>query len=767
MNEQFWDWFNDIKKELGNRANTFTKIFEYLDGFKRPVVIIETGCLRYDGNFRGDGQSTLLFDKYVTSNGGEVHSVDIDPEHIKLARSKVSYRVSINTEDSVAFLTRVAAQRLVPDFVYLDSFDFMEQDPFRTALHCANEFFAVRPIIRSDTLVVCDDTPSTFVTGVFPHVEMFGKGMFVAAHARAVGADMLFNEWQTGWTNMTGAAARTTDEDVDQLIGRARKHVEEGHTEAAERVYRAVIHKTRPPKSGVDRVARGEACAFYARLAASVGNYGTAADWFRDAIMADPRAVDYRLELVTKSYRPQLNWQLAEQECERSIEIEPDNPNAWRILGDVQMAICNPDKAAKCYDKEMELSPGDPHAMLDRCVIALDQADYDLVRQLATKALKTDRRPDAMHVMAMVANRTGDHEAAIKLFDEAIEAGCNNKATAHWNKSLSLHAIGRYKEGWKEHEWRREEGNNPALSIAFQRFTRPIWNYEPPPALLHIHAEAGAGDNICYARFLSEFLRRGYRVRYETHEALMTLVQRSFPDVEVVKRAADYPGAIGIKNFDYHVPLGSITYLLGTDIDTVPWDGPYLTPDPKLVKRFDLHFSRERGHKRRIGLCWSSGIREYGIWLMEYGKRKSMHYDQIVPIVDAANRQGDYLVSLQVGPERAQCRWDERIKSVLPDSPSFDETAALIENLDLVITVDTAVAHLAGAMGKPVWILMQRDGASFHFMSYRPGSLWNEASPWYPTARLFRQHQFNRPHFWGDVVSDIVEELTVAARKVA
>ena len=409
----FWDTFNEIKPLLKNRAATFTQIFEYLDALKRPVTIIETGCLCLEGNYAGDGQSTWLFDQYVQDRGGRVFSVDIDPEHTSVARRLVSPFTDVHTGDSVAHLTRLANDGISPDLVYFDSLDVMAHDPFQTALHFANEFFAIRPVIRPDTLVACDDTPSTFFKDALPQVEYFGKGMFVAAHAKLIGADCLFNSWQTGWVHMTGSAARTTDEEVDQLIGRARKHMEASLTASAEACYRAVIHKTKTPQSGVDRVAKGEACAFYARLAASTGQYGTAADWYRDAIMADPRAVDYRLELVTKAYRQQLNWQLAEQECLRCIAIEPYNPNAWRILGDTYVAMVNVEGVIKAYDKEMELLPGDPHAMLDRCVIALDVADYDLTRKLVEKVLKTDRRADGLHVLGMIANRSSDHERAI------------------------------------------------------------------------------------------------------------------------------------------------------------------------------------------------------------------------------------------------------------------------------------------------------------------------------------------------------------------
>ncbi len=760
---EFWDWFNGMKHELGDRESTFTKVFEYLDNFKRPVEIIETGCVRDKKkteaeNWRADGRSTLLFERYVRANGGKVYSVDINPEHTKKARKLVNGQVTIHTGDSVEYLQTLAKNGHSPDLIYLDSLDYMEQDPFWTALHCANEFFAIRPVLRPDSLVVCDDTPSVFVQGTIPQVEIFGKGMFVARHAYAVGADMLFNNWQSGWTHMTGSAAATTVADVDELVGRARTHFEAGRAADAERCYRAVLHKTKLPQNGVDRVAKGEACAFYARMAASTGHYGTAADWYRDAIMTDPRAIDYRLELVNRSYRPQLNWQLAEQECLRSVEIEPDNANAWRCLGDVQMSMCNVKDAVWAYDKEMELTPGDPYAMLDRCVIALDLADYDLVRKLAEQVLKTNRYADGLHVLAMIENRTGNHQKAVELFDKALEAGCNNQATAHWNKSLSLHALGRYKEGWAEHEWRKKEANNPALSICFQRFTRPLWEGQPPPAKIHVHAEAGLGDNLMCSRFLAQFVERGYDVRYETHLELVDLMARSFPKVEVVKRAPDYPGAVGIHNFDYHLPLGSMMHALGTDIDTIPWDGPYLKPDPAKVEQYRQMLPKKG---KKIGLCWSSGIREYAIWLMEYGKRKSMHYNKIKPILGAISRRGDNAIILQLGPERMQAPGQGEI-DFLPAKPDCDETAALIANLDLVITVDTAVAHLAGALGIPCWIMMQRDGASFHFMAYQDGLQWNEKSPWYPSVRLFRQHQFNEPHFWDEVIADIVSALATS-----
>lgn len=132
-----------------------------------------------------------------------------------------------------------------------------------------------------------------------------------------------------------------------------------------------------------------------------------------------------------------------------------------------------------------------------------------------------------------------------------------------------------------------------------------------------------------------------------------------------------------------------------------------------------------------------------------------MHFDDLHPLVVVPPRFDILPVSLQIGPERAQ--QDFRfMEDYLPEKPSWDDTAALIANLDLVVTVDTAVAHLAGAKGIPTILMMQQDGASWHFMCERPGAPWNERSPWYPSIRIVRQ---TRPGEWGDVVSRVAAEL--------
>src|SRR5208282_507377 len=164
--------------------------------------------------------------------------------------------------------------------------------------------------------------------------------------------------------------------------------------------------------------------------------------------------------------------------------------------------------------------------------------------------------------------------------------GIFDEPAVRWNKSHSLHSLGRYKEAWKEHDWRQFCKSVPALSMPMLRFNMPVWKKEPPPASIHVHCEAGDGDNLCCVRYLKTLVDMGYDVRYETRDTMFDLMQRSFPDVKIIEKAPDYPGCIGIPPFDYHMPIGALPHVLETDIDTVPWYGPYLKPNPELVEKY-------------------------------------------------------------------------------------------------------------------------------------------------------------------------------------
>ena len=786
-NYKFWAWFDTGPREkLGARRDTFAKMFEHLDQFDGIVTIVETGCARRppaeDDSWTGDGCSTLLFDKYVQlRDSGTVYTVDLSQKNADACKQHVSWRTQVNCEDSVKFLEWFSH---VPGhggihLLYLDSFDYDATNPIPSAVHHHRELMAAMPIITSQTMVVVDDSPASMDAD--SHAEIGGKGFLVARHMALVGADMRFCQYQAGWTNVRQDRPQG-DQSLLTLMERARKHVEADRVVAAEQLYRLILGMTTPPKSPTSRVAHGEACMVYARLALARNKLGSAADWYREAINADPLGTDYRLELVTKCFLPMGNLDSALTEAERATRIAPDYPKTWKILGGVHHEMSNLTKAMECYDKRLLMEPNDPDGLMDRAMCSLSVPDYDITRECCELAMGTEREPDAWHCLAMVAYREHRHEDAIELYDKAIALGCDDPNMAHWNKSLAMHAIGQYRAGWIEHEHREHNRANPALYLPMKRFTLPRWTGQPPQdpidygaakkvadgvwsvevpkaKLIHVHYEAGAGDNLACCRYLNVLLALGYRVRYETAPEMVTLMQNSFPEVEIVPKAPDYPGAMGIEAFDYHIPIGSLPHVLETDIDSVPWSGPYLKPTKDMVVRYRDKLSGLNKHAltdRKIGFCWSSGIRLKGAWIKEFGMRKSMHFDKISPLVKACWDQDiGTPISLQIGPERDQ---EFDIIDMLPARPSWDETAGLIAHLDLVITVDTSIAHLAGAMGKPVWVMVQKDGTSWHFMCYRPGASWNEASPWYPSARIFRPETY-RPHDWSSVIEKIAHEL--------
>ena len=220
-NETFWTWFDkEAGPKLALREISFRKIFSYLDTLEGPITIVETGCARVLGNWAGDGQSSVLFDRYLESSsaGSSGFAIDLDPQATTLCKTLVSDRITVLTGDSVAVLPDVSHElessgRTI-DLLYLDSYDVDWAYPTPSAVHHLKEMVSIVGALRPDSLVVVDDAPSTcrLVGNANNQYDMVslpvigGKGFYVAEYAKQIGANLMFSHYQAGWIGLVRQA---------------------------------------------------------------------------------------------------------------------------------------------------------------------------------------------------------------------------------------------------------------------------------------------------------------------------------------------------------------------------------------------------------------------------------------------------------------------------------------------------------------------------------------------------------------------------------
>jgi Tfp pilus assembly protein PilF len=426
--------------------------------------------------------------------------------------------------------------------------------------------------------------------------------------------------------------------------------------------------------------------------------------------------------------------ELALDLIEEAVKLNPADGEAHANLGLILLKHHQDPQALAAYASALTLQPDNIAAQfgLARAFSALGLIDfaYDAFRDVVA------RDPNYVEAVAdfgLLLTDVGRHDEAVPMLREALERHFAERQL-HLTLAGCLFSAGDWPEAWTEYEWRLKD---PDLTKRLLPTDRPRWQGEDLAGkTILLQSEQGFGDTLQFVRYAPMVKARGGHVMLRAPAPLLPVLRSvagidSFVETEnEVKQSA----------FDVHLPLLSLPQIFGTQIDTVP-AMPYIEPDPELVARWRQRLGDHSGVT--VGLVWQ-GNRAH-----PNDHRRSMRLESLRTLLDCP---GARFVSLQIGPGQDQLKeFEDRIidPSGEIDTDSFADAAAIIANLDLVISIDSAIVHLAGAIGKPVWILLAM-GNDWRWLKDR------DDTPWYPQARLFRQ---GRSGDWAGVVRRLRTEL--------
>ena len=496
----------------------------------------------------------------------------------------------------------------------------------------------------------------------------------------------------------------------------------------------------------------GEAAAYYRKAieldhqaAEAYNNLGLVLNQLGDAKRAEScyrKALETRIayaepcynlaliQIARGEYRVAIDW------LRRAIERNPDLMQAWNELGTTLKKTGSVKEAIRCYRQVVRITPklAQGHYNLGS---AFKQIEHFAEAEVALKEairLKPDYA-QAHNNLGLNYKAQGHYRRALACFDRAT-AFQPTLPEAHWNRSFLLLMKGDFAQGWHEHEWRFKLPNWP--TIYPHRLNGRCWNGNPAPGkTILVHDEQGLGDSIQFARFLPLVKQHCSRLIFETRRTLLPIFKGlDFIDQFVIRSDKEPPNIV----FDYYLPLLSIPALFNLSPEAAPLKIPYLSAGKTAV---DCWRKCMPAGGIRVGLVWA-GRPKHG-----NDHNRSISLKLLAPLAEI---DSVHLFGLQKGRNFTAADMAGSVKHLVnygDQFADFSDTAGFIANLDLVISVDTAVAHLAGAMGKPVWTLIP----------FVPDWRWmldREDTPWYPSMRLFRQP---RRGDWNSVIDRVAGEL--------
>lgn len=418
---------------------------------------------------------------------------------------------------------------------------------------------------------------------------------------------------------------------------------------------------------------------------------------------------------------------------ERSAELAPGHPAPWTRLSEALWSMGKFEQSEQAARRAVELSPADPGALVALGNVMQMTARFDEAIEQYERASRSDPdNYDAKNNLALTLLKRGDAKQALERCDSVI-ARWPQRVEAKVNRALMLMTLGDWARGFAEYEQRWEL---TALAERVERTWRQWDGSDPSGRSILIVQEQGLGDTIQLVRYATLLAGRGATVRVACPETLWPVVRTVKGVSEVV--APGTPPAEG----ELSVSLSSLPARFGTTVETTPAEVPYVSSDVERVTRWRKRLTADAGLK--VGLVWGGGSGN------DNDRARSCRLSEMSAL---AGISGVSFYSLQKGPPAGQLRdapTGMRISDLGDELNDFGDTAAAIECLDLIVSVDTSVAHLAGAMGKRVWTLLYK-GADWRWLIDR------EDSVWYPTMRLFRQEKLGD---WAGVMERVAVELS-------
>jgi tetratricopeptide (TPR) repeat protein len=469
------------------------------------------------------------------------------------------------------------------------------------------------------------------------------------------------------------------------------------------------------------------------------------------------------------------NWMVALDVFTKSLAVQPKNEvtldfrgNVYVELGQTDLAIADFTKAIKCnprfakayfnrgcvyqdtsklkeaiadYRSALRIDPKFVQASNNLGAALVNFHKFDEALEHYTNALKLNPPlPEAYYNnRALVLQQIGRIPEALVDYNKSIELD-PNLGDARFNRSMCLLTIGDkmdYTEAWREYEWRFSKKTYPRKQFSKLQ----LEDGDPLEGkTVFIHGEQGIGDTLQFCRYAQLLKNKGAKVIIGAQKEVKTLIERMDCVDQYIQDGDTIP------EFDYHCPMFNLPLVFKTQVDTIP-NKPYFTADPERVQEFSRKILKTG--KKRVGLVWSGGFRPDQPEVWAVNERRNIALSKLIPL----QHPDIEFYSLQKGEpaesELAESKdWDCMINWT-KELKDFSDTAALIENLDLVIAVDTSTMHLAAGMGKPVYLLNRFDTCWRWFLD-------RSDSPWYPSVTIFRQPKMGD---WESVIQQVKEKL--------